>query len=422
MKIAYLSPGGEIGGAEMCLLDVLTSIRRARPAARPFVVLGDDGPLRTAVEALDVPCAVLPLPGCVMRLGDAEAVGAAGRIALAIRGASAATAALGYVARLARRLGDGRPDLIQTNGMKMHLLGAWAAPRGVPVVWHLHDYTGTRAAMARLLRLSARPGVEGVAVSESVAVDAREAIGAKIHVRTIYNAVDVDAFRPVPEDGAWLDRASGLPEAREGTVRVGLVATFATWKGHDVFLEAASLIPADRSVRYYVVGGPIYRTSGSQVALEGLRAHAGRLGLAGRVGFTGHQADPARAIRSLDVVVHASTRPEPFGRVIVEGMACGRAVVAMEEGGAAELFEDGHDAIGCPPRDPPALSEAVLRLIDDPGLRARLGRAARASALARFDRRRLADDWTPVYDRLARLEPIKADRRTKPTVAPRTSP
>lgn len=425
MKIAYLTPGAAIGGAEMVLLDVLAALGRGPSRVCPLVLLGEDGPLRGEVEALGVRCEVLALPAGVARLGDAGASGAARKLALLARGLSAASATLAYRARLARRLRDERPALVQTNGMKMHLLGAWAAPRGVPVVWHLHDYLGTRAAMARLLKLSARPGVEGVAISRSVAADARATLGGRFPVRTIYNAVDVGRFRPVEGEGegegAALDRAAGLAEAPPGTVRVGLVATFATWKGHGLFLDAAGRLPAEIPARFYIVGGPIYRSAGSQVTPESLRAHAEGLGLGGRVGFTGHQADPARAIRGLDVVVHASTRPEPFGRVIVEGMACGRAVVAIREGGAAELFADGEEALGCPPRDPAALAEAIARLVADAGLRGRLGRAGRAAALARYDRSRLAGEWSAVYDRASAPAPAVADdpaRLPAPAPAP----
>ena len=399
MKIAYLNPGGTIGGAEMVLLDVLSALRRARPDARPLVLLGDDGPLRPAAEAEGASCDVLPMPRGVAGLGDAGATGLGGKLALATRGAAAASAALAYRNRLAARLRDERPDVVHSNGMKMHLLAAWASPRGLPIVWHLHDYLGSRPAMARLLRASARRGVGAVAVSESVAEDARATLRGRVPVRAIHNGVDVDRFHPGPGDGPALDRAAGLPEAPAGTIRVGLVATFATWKGHDVFLDAVARIPADAPARFYVVGGPIYRSAGSQVSLDDLKARADRLGLGDRVGFTGHRPDPAAALRALDVVVHASTRPEPFGRVIVEGMACGRAVIAMAEGGAAELFVDGEDALGCPPRDPAALALAMGRLIDDASLRARLGRAARGAAVARFDRARLADPWASVYDR-----------------------
>ena len=399
MKIAYLNPVGSIGGAEMCLLDVLSSLRSARPEARPFVLLGDDGPLRGEVEALGIPCDVVPFPAGVAQLGDAGATGLARKLTLALRGLASASATLGYARRLARRLRSERPDLVQTNGMKMHLLGTWAAPRGVPVVWHLHDYLGSRAVMARLLRLASRRGVEAVAVSESVAADARATLGRSVPVHAIYNRVDVDRFCPGPGNGPALDRAAGLEEAALGTVRVGLVSTFATWKGHDVFLQAAAGVTAGCPVRFYVVGGPIYRSAGSQVSMDDLKARASQLGLTGRIGFTGHQTDPAQVLQSLDVVVHASTRPEPFGRVIVEGMACGRPVVAMSEGGAGELFHDGIDALGCPPRDSRSLSAVFTRLINDPDLRSRLGLAARQAVLSRFDRARHADDWAPIYDR-----------------------
>jgi len=400
LRIAFLSPAGVIGGAEMCLLDLLASFRADRPGWSLTVFLGDDGPLREAVADLGVPCELLPMPGRLAALGDAGlSLGArgGGRLALAARGPGAALAASSYLRLLRRRLRAARPDLVQTNGMKAHVLGAWAAPRGVPVVWHLHDFLGSRAVMARLLRWSARRGVRGVAVSRAVAEDAGRVLGARVPVDAVYNAADLARFAPGPGAGAWLDAQSGMDPAPAGTVRVGLVATFARWKGHEVFLEAVSRLPTDLPARFYIVGGPLYRSAGSQHSAEGLMAMAAAAGLSGRVGFAGHQAEPADVFRALDVVVHASTRPEPFGRVIVEAMACGRAVVASRTGGASELFEDGVSALGCPPGDPAALAAAVARLIADPTLRAALGAAGRREAVARFDRSRLAGEWAGVY-------------------------
>jgi glycosyltransferase involved in cell wall biosynthesis len=188
-------------------------------------------------------------------------------------------------------------------------------------------------------------------------------------------------------------------------VRVGLVATFARWKGHEVFLKAAAQVPDDRPCRFYIVGGPIYRSAGSQYTVEELKARAEALKLSGRVGFTGHMANPVAALRALDVVVHASTRPEPFGRVIVEGMACGRAVIAMTDGGAAELFQDGVNALGCRPNKPQELAQAMDRLISDPSLRERLSQAGRETALTRFNRSRLAGEWLPLLEAAPRRSP-----------------
>jgi glycosyltransferase involved in cell wall biosynthesis len=423
VKAVYLNPTGVLGGAEMCLLDLLASFLQdgAGSAGRqqgwsPLVLLGDDGPLRGAVADLGVPCDVVPLPPRLARVGDAG-VGPGGRwqlaAGLAARGPAASASAAAYLARLRRRLRAEAPDLLQTNGMKAHLLGTWAVPRGVPVVWHLHDYLGARAAMSRLLRWSARArrGVRGVAVSRSVAADAGRELGPRVPVEVVYNAVDLARFAPGTGDGAWLDAQAGLPPADAGTVRVGLVATYARWKGHEVFLEAVARIAPGVPARFFVVGGPIYRTGGSQHDPVALRERAAALGLAGRVGFVGHQDDPAAVFRALDVVVHASTRPEPFGRVIVEAMACGRAVVVARAGGAAELFDDGVSALGCPPSDPAALAAAVTRLAGDGGLRRALGEAARRSVTGRFDRARLAGEWRAIYDAARSHEPQSHGKR-----------
>ena len=409
MNVVFLSPIGTLGGAEMCLLDLLASFRADRPDWTLKVLLGDDGPLRQAIENLGVGCAILPMPVRLARLGDANlATGVQGgsRIALAAIGPGAALAASSYFRLLRETLRAEAPDLIQTNGMKAHVLGAWAAPRGVPVVWHLHDYLSSRAVMARLLRWSARRKVRGVGVSRSVAEDVKSVLGPAFPVDPVYNAIDLSRFSPGPGNGAWLDAQSGLGPAPEGTIRIGLVATFARWKGHEVFLKAVARLSNALPARFYIVGGPLYKSAGSQHSAEGLKTLAGELGVLDRVGFAGHQEEPADVFRALDVVVHASTRPEPFGRVIVEAMACARAVVASRTGGAAELFEDGVSAIGTAPGDPDALAEALARLINDRELRNRLGAAGRREAEARFDRSRLARQWTSVYDAAGRGGPV----------------
>src|SRR5205085_8086358 len=143
----------------------------------------------------------------------------------------------------------------------------------------------------------------------------------------------------------------GLPRAVPGTLRVGLVATYARWKGQEVFLDAAGRLAAGRPelpVRFYVVGGPVYQTRGSQFSEGELRRLAAQRGLADRVGFVGFREDTAPVYRALDVVVHASTRPEPFGLTVVEAMACGRPVIVSRAGGAAELFTPGYDGGGGP--------------------------------------------------------------------------
>jgi glycosyltransferase involved in cell wall biosynthesis len=315
--------------------------------------------------------------------------------------ASALPTAWDYAKRLKRLLAHLQPDLIHSNGLKMHLFACLARPAGRPIVWHLHDFYGLRPVTPLLVK-GARRGVAGaIAISEAVARDARRVLPG-LPVEVILNAIDTDTFTPGPGDGAALDRLAGLTPAPPGTVRVGLVATYARWKGQEILLEAAARLagdPAGPPTRFYIVGGPIYLT-GAQYAEAELRQRADGLGLRERVGFVGFQQETTDVYRALDVVVHASTRPEPFGLTVAEAMACGRAVVVTEAGGAAELFTHGHDALGVPPGDSAALACTLSGLLVDPGIRLQLGTNARATAVRRFHSSRLGPQVLKFYRRI----------------------
>jgi glycosyltransferase involved in cell wall biosynthesis len=266
----------------------------------------------------------------------------------------------------------------------------------------MHDFIRSRPLMGPLLRAYAGRCAAVVAVSDSVAQDTRAALGCQPHIFTVFNAIDLARFAPA---GSLLDldRLAGMPPLAEGGVRVGMVATMARWKGHETFLRALAALPSATPVRGYVIGGPLYETADSQSTIADLRALATQLGLDGRVGFTGFVADVAPAMRTLDIVVHASTQPEPFGLVIAEAMACGRAVIASAAGGATELIDEGIDALAHRPGDAAGLSRLIEQLAGDRAMRQRLGQAAAQASARRFTQARLAADLLPIYRTLTPL-------------------
>lgn len=397
MRILFLNPTGQIGGAEAALLELLAGLRDSQPSWSLRLLATSDGPLLARATALGVRTRVLPFPPALARIGEwGLRDGYVSRVALAVRCALAAWPTCRYLHQLRDTMRDLAPDVVHTNGLKMHLLGAWARPQASAVLWHLHDYVGRRPLTAKLLRRYCRLCSAIVANSKSVADDVECVCDRSVPVYPIWNAVDLNHFSPIGLK-LDLDDLSGLPGADDGVVRVGLVATFARWKGHRTFLEALAMLPPSLSVRGYVVGGPVYETERSQVTFDELRAEAATRGLGSRIGFTGFVPDSAPAIRALDIVVHASTDPEPFGLVIAEAMACGTAVVASESGGAAELVTSGIDALVHAPGDARGLARRIEELASDPALRRRLGHAARATAEHCFARRRLASEFVAVY-------------------------
>ncbi|MEO7649851.1 MAG: glycosyltransferase, partial [Bryobacteraceae bacterium] len=296
MRILYLNPSGQFGGAETSLLHLMASLREAEPQWHLQLLTPADGPLPAEARRLGIAIATLPMPAGLARVGDS---GARGRAALAGQLLPAMPAILRYTAALRQAIREAAPDVIHTNGFKMHILGIRARPAGIPVVWHLHDYVSARPAMKFLMRLHARDCTAAIANSRSVAADFAKATGRT--ARTLYNAIDIERFSP-PH-----------PDVPHDPPRIGMVATFARWKGHDVFLRALSLLPRDLRYEASIVGGPIYQTGGSQYSLEELRQLAVDLGVADRVIFTGFVEDAAAAMREFDIVVHCSVQPEPFG-------------------------------------------------------------------------------------------------------------
>ena len=395
MRVAFLSASGEVGGAERVLLDLAASLRRAEPRWELHLVTAAEGPLAAAAAELGGRVHVRPFPAALARVGDAGGSAGGSRAGLFPSLLAAAPGGARWTAGLRRLLRSIAPDVVHSHGFKVHVLGALALPRGARLVWHVHDYVSARRVMAGAMRRVAGRASAALAVSESVAADVRAACGPGLRVTTVRNAIDLARFAPDGER-LRLDELASMPPAPPGTVRVGLVATMGVWKGHEVFLRAIAALDRDLPVRAYVVGGAIYGTAGSEVSVDGLRRLASELGIGDRVGFTGF-GDAAAAMRALDVVVHASTQPEPFGLVIAEAMACARPVVVSAAGGAAEIVHEGRDALGFPPGDVRAMAEAIRRLVVDPDLRARMGAAGRETAERDFDRARLAAEVAPVY-------------------------
>nr|WP_227026887.1 glycosyltransferase family 4 protein [Corallococcus soli] len=400
----FLNPVGILGGAERALLDLLACLRTLEPSLSPHLLVGTEGPLVEAARALGVETRALPLPPELSALGDSglRGQGLAGGLRFVRDSAPAALLLARYGVALRRAVREAAPDLLHSNGIKTHLLTVATAGLPMPRVWHVHDFLGERPLVRRALAGLRPLASAAIANSRAVGDDARTVLG-DVPVHVVHNGVDTERFCPGPGDGAHLDAQAGLPPAPEGTLRVGLVATYARWKGHDVFLEAAARLTRQAPslpVRFYLVGAPLYRTPDSQFTNAELREHIEHHGLTGRVGLVPFQSEPARVYRTLDVFVHASTRREPFGLTIAEALACGRAAVVSKESGAAEALHDGEDVLAIAPGDARALSDALLRLLQDAPLRERLATAARHTAVRCFSRERYAREILAVYRRL----------------------
>jgi glycosyltransferase involved in cell wall biosynthesis len=230
------------------------------------------------------------------------------------------------------------------------------------VVWQLHDRIDSDylPQLAVLLLRALTRLLADVVISVSQA--ANETLSPR--ARSIVVPPVVELAAPAPESPASDDR-----------IVIGMIGRLAPWKGQHVFLRAFAQAFPEGQQRAVIVGEALFGEA--EVAYgNGLRRLADELDVAHRVEFRGHREDIGAELRSMDILVHASTTPEPFGQVLIEGMSAQLPVVASQGGGPKEIITHGVDGLLYPPGDVAALAQILLQLDAGPRLRAQLGGAA----------------------------------------------
>lgn len=393
--ILYLDHTAQMSGGEVALFNLATALDKAR--FTPVVALASDGPLAEKLRAAGVETHVLPLDSSVVgaRKGG---LGASSLLRLA-QGARLAA----YILRLAGWARARRVDLIHTNSLKADIYGGLAGRLArLPVVWHVRDhiagdYLPPRIAAAFRLLARTLPTVV-VAISESTRRCLQTRPGQPLKV--IHDGCAPHWFDvPAPAE-------SGDPSAPV----IALVGRVAAWKGQHVFLRAAAQV-RERfpNARFWIVGSAMF---GEEEYERGLHRLVADLGLQNQAEFLGFRDDVPQLIARTDVVVHASTLGEPFGQVVIEGMAAARPVIATDGGALPEIVTDGATGLLVPPGDADALAGALTALLADPARACALGRAGRARVRERFTIAHTCAKIEALYEQLlAGDEPCEALRR-----------
>lgn len=304
-----------------------------------------------------------------------------------------------------------RFDIVHTHTPKPAILGRWAAARaGVPVVVNtVHglyatpdDHVLKRWTVLGLERWAARRShLELFQSEEDLAWARRLDVVLPWRSDLLGNGVDIGRFDPsAVEEERRMEIRREL-EIPEDAVVVGTVGRLVEEKGYREFVEAARAVTdAVPQARFLAVGPPdlAKRDAVSDVDLS--RADSIR--------FTGWREDVRDLLAVMDVFVLASWR-EGVPRSAIEAAAMERPLVLTDIRGCREVARHEQEGLLVPPRDPDRLADAILRLIRDGDLRARLGRAARARAGERFDERAVIDRVVDHYGRALRSVGLRAD-------------
>ncbi len=359
MRILHVDHSPVFGGAERSVLELAASQLRLGDEA--IVAVGQPGAFSAALDEAGVPWTNLDLPDAFVHLPATARVTALG--------ASVPAFAVAAV-RLRRAASRVRPDVIHVHTRKAHLLASVAFLFSTtPTIWHLRDDVPSRRFARLVLRAGLRRAGHAVALSDWLASHYR-ACGLRPRsgrIGIVPSGIDGRALGTLPTP--WLD-------GKRGPV-VGYVGQIAAWKGPDLVVEAFERLhgPPDRQL---TIAGDLWfpaAESGYETELEARIAASPERDRIHRLRGVG----PVDAFASIDILVHSSIRPEPFGRVIVEALAARRPVVAFPQGAAPEILAEGIGVLAARV-DSAALSQALATVLADRQAAARMAQAGVARA------------------------------------------
>lgn len=405
--VIFLDHTAKWSGGEIALLRTLEALDRT--LVKPIVVLAEEGPFAERLRELSIETHILPLSGQAREVRKDTLSGGG-----LLRHAGAGMAFLRYAFTIARFAKKHKAFALHCNSLKADLYGGLAGRiAGIPVIWHIRDHVDPSylpGPAVRVLRALARTAPTFViAISESVLE--------KLFPDPEDRQRQLSTRAKIIHDGlaAW-ELTTPLPPSRtqwkNDPPRIGIIGRFVAWKGQHIFLAAAQQLQMlqkagdNKAVSRTIGADPIFVLVGKPMFGEEeyeaeLRRTAEPLG--SRVQFLGFRSDVPVVLRDLDIFVHASTTPEPFGQVVIEAMAEGVPVIASDGGGVREIIEEGVSGLRTPMGDASALANALESLLANPVRASQFAQAAHERVRSHFTADRNARQVEAVYDYLASM-------------------
>ncbi len=369
-KILFVDHTAVLGGAELSLLDLVTVYGN-----QSQVLLFADGALRKDLASRGIPVAIAEASSETLNLRSSGGI-------KAFKSLPELWWLAGHIAQQAKNF-----DLVHANSQKAFITAALATLRASPpVVWHLRDiltashFSSLNRSIAIFL---ANQFATRVIVNSQATGEAFVAAGGNPElVRVVYNG-----FHSQPFETASLEEARKIRSQLNihDAPLVGLFSRLSPWKGQHILLSAIKQLP---QVHIILVGDALF---GEQEYVSYLKTLADEPELQGRVHWLGFRNDIPTLMKACDIIVHTSTEPEPFGRVIVEGQLAQRPVIAAAAGGALELIEPEKTGLLFAPGEHNALKTQIEKLISDRTLASLLAQQGYMSAKTNFS-------WATILD------------------------
>jgi glycosyltransferase involved in cell wall biosynthesis len=362
-RILYVVSTASGYGAENALVDV---IRGLTPDFEPIVVAPEDGDLISTLKNIGVQSEIVPFAVLDRKYFHP------------LRIVAYKISALVSVVRLLRLFKRLKPDIVDTNNVLILPSAVAARILGIPHVWHIREIIEGHHLHPILWRIwrwiILTFSTRIVCISSAV----RKQFGRADKVVVIHDGVDAKVFQPTKK------KKTGSVD-KNIPLKIGIVGRLDyRRKGQDIFIEAARIALQSRNDLHFIIAG--HERAGIEEREQVIYDKVKDYNLQQKVEFRGFipRQDMPGLMNELDILVLCSKQPEGLGIVLLEAMACGKAVVSFAEGGPLDIIVDHTNGLLVPAGDIDKLAQAVLELADNPELRKKLGTEGRKTIEASF--------------------------------------
>jgi len=219
-------------------------------------------------------------------------------------------------------------------------------------------------------------------------------------IKRIYNGLDTEKLEKYksPEIRNSIRNSLGI---KDDEILIGMIGNIHYWKGQMVFAQAMNIIMKHHTNVLAVIIGKIPK--GSEEYERKIRAFIAENSLNDRFKFLGFREDIPQLHNAIDIFVHASIEPEPFGRVVLEAMAMEKPIVATNSGGTPEQITDGESGLLVPMGDYNAMASALEKYLRDMNAAKEIGKRAFSEIKERFSISKMVKTMESVYEEIFSL-------------------
>jgi glycosyltransferase involved in cell wall biosynthesis len=393
-RILYVEQNqdGTVGGSHFCLLEIVQNLDRRR--FEPLVIFYEPNFLIPEFQKVaEVVIVSMPQPMKTAANGYGQLWrGFATGLRKAINGVRLA---LIPVARWVLLMSWRRIDLVHlNNGAQVHAIWLIAAKLSrTKCVTHQRGYAPARrnwfyVHFDKIISISDQ--IRRHLVEHTPSLDKS--------IVVIHDGLDINVFRnKIVRNPQDVRKEFDIPA---DSYLMGMVGNIKQWKGQAVVVEALKRLEPRLGDFHCLLIGSVSSGADDKAYDEYLRQLIRSYGLDKKVTLTGGRSDVPDLMNALDVVVHASIEPEPLGRVIFEGMALGKPVIATDHGGPKEILQNGESGFLVTPNDPEQLASCLSRLMESPTLAKKIGQSGYERVATEFSIARNISKIQDVYAEL----------------------